>query len=266
MRRSLRTRPHCSASPQRQSAHAIVMCIAFSVAAKPEQPSRAASTLRDAATRLPERRAHATAFVSVDVSVVAFFVLFFVVRPRSSRVALDRNRRAAASAIPFGFGLAVMYRNARNVVPDPEGPLRALRSMAGGIAGVSSYRGPSTVCGARSRRPCSSAVRRTREIGEGVMGSSIARVTRCSSADCGQVISPERAGEPPRALRARGPDHQPPHASEQLRDLRLRRTRGGVFYYAMECSTAMISAAGRARGHTGRAARHILRQISAALS
>ena len=97
-----------------QSAHAIVMgavYVALQFWIRDGLAMRALdvfATLATAATAIALTAV--PSFVAVDVSVVAFFVLFFVVRaapvPSKPWVA---TLVAAASAIPFAFGLASMY-------------------------------------------------------------------------------------------------------------------------------------------------------------
>lgn len=102
--------------------------------------------------------------VSVDVSAVAFFVLFFVVRaalvPSQPWIATAFD---GVSAIPFVFGLSAMYRHAGPAfVPDPDAAtFAALRSMAAGVFGV--YVVSKTIYGLRS------AVERAIQLGQYVV-------------------------------------------------------------------------------------------------
>jgi serine/threonine-protein kinase len=211
--------------------------------------------------------------VTVDVSAVAFFVLFFVVRaaliPSKPWVA---TTVACVSAVPFTFGLAVMYRSAGlALVPDPDAATSAaLRSMAAGVAGV--YVVSRTIYGLRS------AVEKAVELGQYVVHEKIGEggmgaVYRASHAmlkrpTAIKVISPDRAGETATARFER----------EVMATSRLThpnnvaiydfgRTRGGVFYYAMELLDG--EDLGRLVERDGPQSvartRHILRQVAAAL-
>jgi hypothetical protein len=84
--------------------------------------------------------------IRVDVTAVSFFVLFFVVRaalvPSKPWIA---TVVAGVSAIPFTFGIAVMYRRAG--VPS-EATFAAIRAMVAGIVGV--YVVSKTIYGLRS--------------------------------------------------------------------------------------------------------------------
>jgi serine/threonine-protein kinase len=211
--------------------------------------------------------------VTVDVSAATFFVLFFVVRaalvPSKPWVA---TLVAAVAAIPFAFGIALMYRRAGGaIVPEPEAAaFAAVRSMSAGIAAV--YLVSRTIYGLR--RAVEKAVRLGQhvveeKIGEGGMGSvyraSHAMLKRATAI---KVISTERAGETAVARFER----------EAVATSRLThpnnvaiydfgRTRGGVFYYAMElidgedlgCLVERDGPQSVAR------TRHIVRQIAAAL-
>jgi serine/threonine-protein kinase len=262
-----------------QTVHAIVMCVVFvGVRLKGQKAVVARSldifaTLATAATGAVALTA-VPHFVSVDVSVVAFFVLFFVVRaalvPSKPWIA---TAVAAAAAIPFAFGLAIMYRNAGPVfVPDPEGATyAALRSMAGGIAGV--YLVSKTIYGLRSA--VEKAVQLGQyvvheKIGEGGMGAvyraSHAMLKRPTAV---KVIAPDRAGETATARFER----------EVMATSRLShpnnvaiydfgRTRGGVFYYAMELLDGedLEQLVERAGAQPVARVRHVLHQVSAALA
>jgi serine/threonine-protein kinase len=175
--------------------------------------------------------------VTVDVSAVAFFILFFALR-----AALIPSRPwlaalgAAVCAIPFAVGLESLYR--RGLVPDPAGAtFAAVRAMAGGIAGV--YVVSRTIYGLR--RVVERAVQLGQyvvheKIGEGGMGTvyraSHAMLKRPTAI---KLIAPDRASvtatqrferEVMAASRLSHPN------TVAIYD--FGRTRGGVFYYAME--------------------------------
>jgi serine/threonine-protein kinase len=211
--------------------------------------------------------------VTVDVSTVGFFVLFFVVRaalvPMKPWLA---TLIAALSTIPFVVGLGVMYRNAGIArVPDPDGATYAvLRSMLAGVAAV--YVVSKTIYGLRS--VVEKAVRLGQyvvheKIGEGGMGSvyraSHAMLRRPTAI---KVIPPDRAGESATARFER----------EAMATSRLThpnnvaiydygRTRGGVFYYAMELLDGedLGKLVERDGPQSAPRTRHILRQVAAAL-
>ncbi|MBX3206772.1 MAG: serine/threonine protein kinase [Labilithrix sp.] len=263
-----------------QSAHSLVLCVVFgalslSSCARSGALLRALDVLATIATAgtAAVGLSAVTSRGTVDVSAVAFFVLFFVVRaalvPSKPWVA---TAIAAASVVPFGFGLGVMYRRAGSLlVPNPDAAtFAALRSMLAGVAGV--YLVSKTIYGLRS------AVARAvqlgqyvvhEKIGEGGMGAvyraSHAMLKRPTAV---KVISPDRAGETATARFER----------EVMATSRLThpnniaiydfgRTRGGVFYYAMELLDG--EDLGRLVDREGpqslRRTRHILRQIAAAL-
>lgn len=208
--------------------------------------------------------------LTVDVSAVSFFILFFALRaalvPSKPWLA---TLVAAVCAMPFSLGLYNLYRHAH--VPDPEqATSAALRAMLCGISGV--YVVSKTIYGLR--RVAERAVQLGQyviqeKIGEGGMGT----VYRASHAllkrpTAIKLISPERASETATARFER----------EVLAASRLShpntvaiydfgRTRGGVFYYAMELLDGQDLS--RLVEHEGPqpAARtvHILRQVSAAL-
>jgi eukaryotic-like serine/threonine-protein kinase len=263
-----------------QSAHAIVLCIVFlalrfRVREAQVHLMRALdvfATVATAATAAVALSAVSRA-VTVDVSAVAFFVLFFVVRaaivPSKPWVA---TAVAGVSAIPFTFGLAVMYRRAGvAVVPDPEAAtFAALRSMIAGVAAV--YVVAKTIYGLRSA--VEKAVQLGQyvvheKIGEGGMGAvyraSHAMLKRPTAI---KVIPPDRAGETATARFER----------EAMATSRLThpnnvaiydfgRTRGGVFYYAMELLDGedLSRLVERDGPQSVVRTRHILRQVAAAL-
>jgi serine/threonine-protein kinase len=262
-----------------QSAHALVLCVVF-VALKIRV--REGGTLRalDVLATLTTACTAAVAlpavpfFVSVDVSAVAFFVLFFVVRaalvPPTNPWLVTLI--AGISAIPFAVGIALMYRRAGvGLVPDADAAtFAALRTMGMGVAAV--YLVSRTIYGLR--RAVEKAVRLGQyvveeKIGEGGMGSvyraSHAMLKRPTAI---KMISPDRAGETA-VLR---------FEREALATSRLThpnnvavydfgRTRGGVFYYAMELLDG--EDLGRLVERDGPQSvvrtRHILRQVAAAL-
>ena len=262
-----------------QTAHAIVLSLVFlALRFGPRQGLflRALDIAATLATAVTAALALSAVphFVTVDVSVVAFFVLFFVVRaalvPGKPWVA---TVVAVAAAVPFTLGLAAMYHRAgAALVPDPDGAtLAALRSMGMGIAGV--YVVSRTIYGLRSA--VEKAVRLGQyvlheKIGEGGMGAvyraSHAMLKRPTAI---KVIPPDRAGETVTARFER----------EVMATSRLThpnnvaiydfgRTRGGVFYYAMELLDGEDLARLVERGGpqpVGRT-RHILRQLTAALA
>ncbi len=175
--------------------------------------------------------------LSVDLTVIAFFILFFVLR-----AALVPSKPwqatlvAAVSAIPFTIGFAAMYTRA-DVFEPHAATLAAMRAMFGGIVGV--YVVSKTIYGLR--QVVQHVVQLGQyvvheKIGEGGMGTvyraSHAMLKRPTAI---KLISPDRANEVAAARFER----------EVLAASRLThpntvaiydfgRTRGGVFYYAME--------------------------------
>jgi hypothetical protein len=262
-----------------QTVHAVVMCAVF-VALRWKGRNGAVARGVDIFATLVTAGTGAVAlttiphFVTVDVAVVAFFLLFFVVRaalvPSKPWIA---TAVAAASAIPFAFGLSAMYRHAGPAfVPDPEAATyAALRAMASGVAGV--YLVSKTIYGLRN------AVERAvqlgqyvvhEKIGEGGMGAvyraSHAMLKRPTAV---KVIPPDRAGEMATARFER----------EVMAMSRLThpnnvaiydygRTRGGVFYYAMELLDGedLERLVEREGAQSVERTRHILGQASAALA
>jgi serine/threonine-protein kinase len=211
--------------------------------------------------------------VGVDVSAVSFFVLFFVVR-----AALVPPTKpwlvtlvAGVSAIPFAVGLAVMYRRAGALVPNPsDATFAALRTMGMGVAAV--YLVSRTIYGLR--RAVEKAVRLGQyvveeKIGEGGMGSvyraSHAMLKRPTAI---KVISPDRAGETAvaRFEREAVVTSRLTHPNN-VAIYDFGRTRGGVFYYAMELLDGedLGRLVERDGPQSAERAQHILRQIAAAL-
>jgi hypothetical protein len=208
--------------------------------------------------------------LTVDVNAVAFFILFFAVRaalvPSNPWLAA---LVAAVCAVPYAFGLESMYRRA--AVPDPMGAtFAAVRAMLGGVLGV--FVVSRTIYGLR--RVVARAVQLGQyvvheKIGEGGMGTvyraSHAMLRRPTAI---KLISPERAGETATARFER----------EVMAASRLShpnnvaiydfgRTRGGVFYYAMELLDGEDLAGLVEREGPQPVGRtlHILRQVVAAL-
>jgi serine/threonine-protein kinase len=263
-----------------QNAHAIVLCIVFlalrfRVREGQTRLVRALDVFATVATAgvAAVALSAVSRIVTVDVSAVAFFVLFFVVRaalvPSKPWVA---TAVAAVSAIPFTFGLAVMYRRAGPaLVPDADAAtFAALRSMVAGVVGV--YVVAKTIYGLRSA--VEKAVQLGQyvvheKIGEGGMGAvyraSHAMLKRPTAI---KVIPPDRAGEMATARFER----------EVMATSRLThpnnvaiydfgRTRGGVFYYAMELLDGedLARLVERDGPQPVKRTRHILRQVAAAL-
>ena len=208
--------------------------------------------------------------LTVDVTAVSFFILFFALRaalvPSKPWLA---TLVAAVSAIPFTIGLANMYRRA--LVPDPDGATFAgLRAMIGGIAGV--YVVSKTIYGLR--RVVEQAVQLGQyvvheKIGEGGMGAvyraSHAMLKRPTAI---KLIAPDRAGETAiarfeREVMAASRLSHPNNVA--IYD--FGRTRGGVFYYAMELLDGQDLSRLVEREGPQSVSRtlHILRQVTAAL-
>ncbi len=261
-----------------QTTHALVLCVIFLALrfrVREGPLLRALDVLATVATALTAAVGLAVVpyVVTVDVSTVSFFVLFFVARaalvPSKPWVA---TAIAAVSALPFTLGLAILYRHAGPAfVPDPDAAtFAALRSMAAGVVGV--YLVSKAIYGLRSA--VEKAVQLGQyviheKIGEGGMGT----VYRASHAllkrpTAIKVIPPDRAGETATARFER----------EVMVTSRLThpntiaiydfgRTRGGVFYYAMELLDGenLARLVEREGPQTPARTRHILRQATAAL-
>jgi serine/threonine-protein kinase len=259
-----------------QSAHAFVLCAIFAALRfRVRKPGlvRALDVLATVATSVTAAVALSIVpyALTVDVSAVSFFILFFALR-----AALVPSRPwlatliAGLSAIPFAIGLSIMYRRAH--APDPGGAtFAAVRAMFGGIAGV--YVVSRTIYGLR--RVVERAVQLGQyvvheKIGEGGMGAvyraSHAMLKRPTAI---KLIAKEKAGKTAIARFER----------EVLAASRLThpnnvaiydfgRTRGGVFYYAMELLDGQDLARLVEREGPQPVARtvHILRQLTAALS
>ena len=258
-----------------QSAHAILLVLVFVALRFVVRDGRALDVLATLATAGTAAVALSAVprVVTEDVSAVAFFVLFFVVRaalvPSKPWVA---TAIAAVSAIPFTIGIALMYRRAGpELVPDATAAtFAALRSMLTGVAGV--YVVSKTIYGLRGA--VAKAVQLGQyvvheKIGEGGMGTvyraSHAMLRRPTAI---KVIPPDRAGATAVARFER----------EVLAASRLThpnniaiydfgRTRGGVFYYAMELLDGedLTRLVEREGPQPAARTRQILRQIAAAL-
>jgi hypothetical protein len=258
-----------------QGAHALVLCAVFvALRSRVHEPPlmRALDAVATVSTSVTAAVALSIVpyALTVDVTAVSFFILFFALR-----AALVPSKPwlaalvAAVSAIPFTIGLANMYRNV--LVPDPWGAtFAALRAMIGGIAGA--YVVSKTIYGLR--RVVEQAVQLGQyvvheKIGEGGMGAvyraSHAMLKRPTAV---KLIAPERAGATATARFER----------EVMAASRLShpnnvaiydfgRTRGGVFYYAMELLDGLDLS--RLVEHEGPQSvsrtLHILRQVVAAL-
>jgi eukaryotic-like serine/threonine-protein kinase len=221
-----------------QMAHALILCAIFVALRFRVREPRLVRGLDVVATVSTSVTAAVTLSVlpralSVDVSVVSFFILRAALLPSKPWLA---TLVAAVSAIPFTIGLASMYRRA--LVPDPEqATWAALRAMVAGIAGV--YVVSKTIYGLR--RVAERAVQLGQyvvheKIGQGGMGvvyrASHAMLKRPTAV---KLIAPDRAGETAtarfeREVSAASRLSHPNNVA--IYD--FGRTRGGVFYYAME--------------------------------
>jgi serine/threonine-protein kinase len=258
-----------------QSAHAFLLCAIFvALRFRVREPPwvRALDVIATVATSVTAAVALTIVpyALTVDVTAVSFFILFFALRgalvPSKPWLA---TLIAAVAAIPFTIGLASLYRRA--LVPDPEGAtFAALRAMLGGVAGV--FVVSKTIYGLR--RVVEQAVKLGQyvvheKIGEGGMGAvyraSHAMLKRPTAI---KLIEPGRAGETATARFER----------EVMAASRLShpnnvaiydfgRTRGGVFYYAMELLDGQDLARLVEREGPQPVARtlHILGQVVAAL-
>jgi NADP-dependent 3-hydroxy acid dehydrogenase YdfG len=208
--------------------------------------------------------------VTVDVSAVSFFILFFALRaaliPSTPWLA---TLVAALCAIPFILGLGSLYRRAE--LPDPSGAtFAALRAMAGGVAGV--YVVSKTIYGLR--RVVERAVKLGQyviheKIGEGGMGTvyraSHAMLKRPTAIkliapDCASVSATARFE---REVKAASRLSHPNNVA--IYD--FGRTRGGIFYYAMELLDGedLGRLVERAGPQPVSRTLHVLRQVTAAL-
>lgn len=252
-----------------QAVHALVLCVVFLALRFRVREGWFVSALDVLATVATACTAavglsNVPRAATVDVSAVAFFLLFFVVRaalvPSKPWVA---TMMAVASAVPFTLGLAVMYQ-------DDGATFAAARSMAAGILGV--FVVSKTIYGLRTA--IAEAVRLGQyvvheKIGEGGMGSvyraSHAMLKRPTAI---KVIPPDRAGETAtarfeREVRAASRLMHPNNVA--IYD--FGRTRGGVFYYAMELLDGedLGRLVEREGPQTPARTRAIVRQIAAAL-
>jgi eukaryotic-like serine/threonine-protein kinase len=258
-----------------QFAHAIALCaifLALRFRARDPRLVRALDVLATVATSVTAAAALSVVprALTVDVSAVSFFILFFALRaalvPSKPWLA---TLVAAVSAVPFTLGLWNMYQHA--FVPDPrEATLAALRAMLGGIAGV--YVVSKTIYGLR--RAVQQAVQLGQyvvheKIGEGGMGAvyraSHAMLKRATAI---KLIAKESAGEAAiarfeREVMAASRLSHPNNVA--IYD--FGRTRGGVFYYAMELLDGQDLSRLVEREGPQSSARtlHILRQVTAAL-
>jgi serine/threonine-protein kinase len=212
--------------------------------------------------------------LSVDVSAVAFFILFFALRaalvPSRPWVA---TLSAALCAIPFTMGIAIMYRRAGTaLVADPASAISTvIANLVAAVGGV--FIVSRTFYGLRG------VVERAvqlgqyivhEKIGEGGMGAvyraSHAMLKRPTAI---KLIAPDRSGETATARFER----------EVMAASRLShpnnvaiydfgRTRGGVFYYAMELLDGedLGKFVERRGPQTERRTVHILEQVCAALA
>lgn len=210
---------------------------------------------------------------SVDVSAVAFFLLFFVLRG-----ALVPTRpwlttlTAAACAVLFALGLAVMFRRIGNANGESiNATIVVCIWLAAGVAGV--FVLSKAIYGLQS--VVEQAVRLGQyvvheKIGQGGMGT----VYRASHAllkrpTAIKLIAPDRAGETTIArferevLAASRLSHP-----NNLSIFDFGRTRGGVFYYAMELLEGedLSKLVKREGPQPERRALQILQQIAAALA
>ena len=208
--------------------------------------------------------------LTVDVTAVSFFLLFFVLRaalvPSKPWVA---TLVAAISAIPFTIGLSNMY--GRALVPNPgQATYGAVRAMTAGIAGV--YVVSKTIYGLR--RVAERAVQLGQyvvheKIGQGGMGvvyrASHAMLKRPTAV---KLLAPDRAGQTATArferevMAASRLSHP-----NNIAIYDFGRTRGGVFYYAMELLDGQnLSRLVECEGpQSVSRTLHILRQVTAAL-
>jgi eukaryotic-like serine/threonine-protein kinase len=208
--------------------------------------------------------------LKVDVTAVSFFILFFALRaalvPSNPLLA---TIVAAVSAVPFTLALAGMYR--RSLAPDPDGAtFAALRAMLGGVAGV--YVVSRTIYGLR--RVVERAVQLGQyvvheKIGEGGMGAvyrashaMLKRPTAIKLIAGDQVGKTATARFEREALAASRLSHP-----NNVAIYDFGRTRGGVFYYAMELLDGQDLARLVERDGPPPVGRtvHILRQVAAAL-
>jgi serine/threonine-protein kinase len=211
--------------------------------------------------------------LSIDVSAVAFFILFFALR-----AALVPSRPwvaalvAALCSVPFVLGIAAMYRSAGSeVVADATGATTSvIANFAAAIGGV--YIVSKTVYGLRN------VVERAVQLGQYIVHEKIGAggmgaVYRANHAmlkrpTAIKLISPERVGQTATArferevMAASRLSHP-----NNLVIYDFGRTRGGVFYYAMELLDGedLGRLVEREGPQTEARTVHILEQVSAAL-
>jgi serine/threonine-protein kinase len=212
--------------------------------------------------------------LSVDVSAVAFFILFFALR-----AALVPSRPwvttlvTALCAVPFTIGIAIMYRRAGPaLVADPvDATSTVVANLVAAVGGV--FIVSRTFYGLRS------VVERAvqlgqyivhEKIGEGGMGAvyraSHAMLKRPTAI---KLIAPDRGGETATArferevMAASRLSHP-----NNVAIFDFGRTRGGVFYYAMELLDGenLGRLVEREGPQTQRRTVHIVQQVCAALA
>jgi hypothetical protein len=218
--------------------------------------------------------AHVPHALSIDVSAVAFFILFFALR-----AALVPSRPwlatllTALCAVPITFGIAVMYRRAGPpfVVDAPAATSTVIANFVAVIGGV--FIVSKTFYGLRS------VVERAvqlgqyivhEKIGEGGMGSVYrASHSMLKRPTAIKLIAPDRGGDEAiarfeREVMAASRLTHPNNVA--IYD--FGRTRGGVFYYAMELLDGedLARLVDREGPQTERRTIHILQQLSSALA
>jgi hypothetical protein len=212
--------------------------------------------------------------LSIDVSAVAFFILFFALHaalvPSWPWLA---TLVAALCAVPFTLGIAAMYRRADTaLVADAAGATASvIANFAAAVGGV--FIVSKTFYGLRSAAERAVQLGHYivhERIGEGNMGAvyraSHAMLKRPTAI---KLIAPNRAGETASArferevMAASRLSHP-----NNLAIYDFGRTRGGVFYYAMELLDGedLGRLVEREGPQTERRTVHILQQVCAALA
>jgi serine/threonine-protein kinase len=259
-----------------QAAHALLLCATFaglSLRLQRNVVVHALDTIAALATALTAAIALSVVprALTVDVSAVSFFVLFFSLRaaivPAKPWVAVTT---ALVCAVPFSVGLLKLYNHAGVAAPE-RAAFASIRALLAGVAGV--YVVSKTIYGLR--RVVEEAVRFGQyvvheKIGEGGMGA----VYRASHAllkrpTAVKVIVPRRSSPTANARFER----------EVMAASRLSHpnnvaiydygcTRGGVFYYAMEFLEGedLARLVKRSGPQPVDRTLHILRQLTAALA